>query len=506
MIEADKRQAVFLLHQEGMSTREIARRLQLSRNTVRTILKQKGEVPVRVRKDKIRIDAQRLERLNRECDGWAQRVHEKLVEEEGVQVSYPTVTRWLRQLGLSPDEPSRCDRVPDTPGAEMQHDTSPYRIPLGDTPTRLIASLLYLRYSKRRYLQFLRVFNRFRMKCFLHQALMFWGYAAKVCIIDNTNLARLKGTGRNAVIVPEMAAFAKQHGFRFVCHEKGHANRKAGEERSFWTVETNFFPGRQFSTLEDLNQQALEWATVRLEHRPAAKTGLIPAQAFEQERAALVALPAHLPPPYLVHERKTDQYGYVPFDGNYYWVPRKPGTQSRDVKVLEYSDHLKIYQGRQGLAEYALPPDGVKNKLFSPEGIPKPERQPKHRKRPTEEEEKRLRALSPTVGRYLDFVLGFRSGNERHHFIRQLFVWAERLTPVLFLPVVERALRYGITDLGTLERIAHLSIRQGQRPLPGPEVDESFQEREAYQQGRLTDAPDFSAYDQMLEDEEENDG
>jgi Mu transposase, C-terminal domain len=464
-------------------------------------------MPVRIRQDKIRIEAQLLERLHRECDGWAQRVHEKLVEEEGLQVSYSTVTRLLRQLGLSQNPPSRCNRVPDQPGAEMQHDTSPYRIRLGDTPTRLIGSLLYLRYSKRRYLQFFRVFNRFRMKCFLHQALMFWGYAAEVCIIDNTNLARLRGTGRNAVIVPEMAAFAKEHGFRFGCHEKGHANRKAGEERSFWTVETNFFPGRHFSTLEDLNQQAWEWATVRLEHRPAAKTGLIPAQAFEQERATLVALPAHLPSPYLVHERKTDQYGYVPFDGNYYWMPREPATHGREVRVLEYSDHLKIYQGRQCLAEYALPADGVRNRLFSPEGMPKPEHQPKHRKRPTEEEEKRLRALSPTVGRYLDFVLGSRRSIERHHFLRELFVWAERLTPVLFLPVVERALRYGITDLETLERIARLSIRQGERPLPGVEVDESFQEREAYQQGRLTEAPDFSAYDQMLEGaEEENDG
>src|SRR5215472_1655707 len=106
-------------------------------------------------------------------------------------------------------------------GAEMQHDTSPYRIRLGDTPTKLIASLLYLRYSKRRYLKFFRAFNRFCMKCFLHQALMFWEYAAPICIIDNTNLARLKGTGRKAVIVPEMAAFAQAHGFRFVCHEKG---------------------------------------------------------------------------------------------------------------------------------------------------------------------------------------------------------------------------------------------------------------------------------------------
>jgi hypothetical protein len=466
-------------------------------------------MPVRVRKDKIRIDTELLERLYRECDGWAQRVHEKLVEEEGVPIAYSTLTRLLRELGLSQEQPSRCDRVPDQPGAEMQHDTSSYWIRLGDTPTKLIASLLYLRYSKRRYLRFYRVFNRFRMKCFLHQALMFWGYAAEVCIIDNTNLARLKGTGRNAVMVPEMVAFAREHGFRFVCHEKGHANRKAGEERSFWTVETNFFPGRHFSTLEDLNQQAGEWATVRMEHRPVAKSGLIPAQAFEQERAALIDLPARLPAPYLRHERKIDQYGYVPFDGNYYWVPRQPASPSREVKALEYSDRLQIYQNRQCVAEYPLPSDGVKNRLFSPEGMPKPVRQPKDRKRPTEEEEKRLRALSPTVGNYLDFVLGSRRGIERHHFLRELFVWSERLTPALFLPVVERARRYGITDLATFERIARLWIRQGgEIPLPGAEVEESFEHREAYQQGCLTDAPDFSGYDQWREEaeEEENDG
>ena len=50
----------------------------------------------------------------------------------------------------------------------------------------------------------------------------------------------------NALIVPEMEAFAKQYGFVFRCHEIGHCNRKAGEERSFWTVETNFLPGRTF--------------------------------------------------------------------------------------------------------------------------------------------------------------------------------------------------------------------------------------------------------------------
>jgi len=69
-----------------------------------------------------------------------------------------------------------------------------------------------------------------------------------------------------------------------ICPPANRRNRKAGEERSFWTVETNFLPGRSFQSLEDLNQQALQWATVRMEHRPASKTKLIPAQAFEHER------------------------------------------------------------------------------------------------------------------------------------------------------------------------------------------------------------------------------
>ncbi|MCZ7637695.1 MAG: hypothetical protein M5U12_17645 [Verrucomicrobia bacterium] len=94
--------------------------------------------------------------------------------------------------------------MPDEPGAEMQHDTSPFTVLLSGVPTKLQASLLYLRYSKRRYLQFYRVFDRFRMKCFLHRALVHWAYAPPVCVIDNTNLARWRGPGAQAVMVPEM--------------------------------------------------------------------------------------------------------------------------------------------------------------------------------------------------------------------------------------------------------------------------------------------------------------
>jgi hypothetical protein len=487
-----------------MSLREIVRRLHFSRNTVRSILKQKGEMPLGPRQDKIRIEEDLLRRLHADCKGWIERMHEKLMEEEGLEVSYSTVLRRVHELGLGQGrEQQRCGRVPDIAGAEMQHDTSPYQVELGTTTTGLIASMIYLRYSKRRYLRFYRRFNRFPMKCFLHEALRFWGYAAKICVIDNTNLARLRGSGANAVMVPEMADFAREHGFQFVCHEKGHANRKAGEERSFWTVETNFFPGRSFASLEDLNQQAFQWATVRMEHRPQGPSRIIPAEAFAKERPLLLPIPAHLPAPYVCLERGIDQYGYVALGDNYYWVP---GKERGDVNVFVYSDHLRIYQKRKCLVEYALPADGVRNERISPPGLPAPPHQPNNRKRPTEGEEKRLRALAPAVNEFLDCALATRSGVARHHFVRELFALSQHMTGALFVQTLERALRYRITDIGTLRRIARLSAQQDQMDLHFTvEVDDSFSEREAYEEGRLSEAPDLSVYDQMFEDSDEED-
>ena len=428
-----------------------------------------------------------------------QRIHERLVEEQGIQVGYSTLTRILRDLELSRSQPVRCDRVPDEPGAEMQHDTSLYRLKLGLQWITVIASLLYLRYSKRRYLKFYRVFTRFVMKCFLHEALMFWGYAAARCIIDNTNLARLRGAGSRAIIVPEMEAFSQRYGFQFVCHALDHPNRKAGNERSFWTVETNFLPGRTFRSLEDLNAQARQWATERMEQRVQTKARVIPAQLFEHERLYLHPLPAHLPAPYQTHQRVTDQYGYVAFGANYYWVP---GTRREEVKVLQYADVLKIFGHSECLAEYALPPDGTRHQHYSPGGEPKPRHQPRKRRRDAKLEEQHLRAMGQDVSAYLDFALA-APGVQRHRFTRELFALSRQLTSAVFGQTARRAHRYRIVDLATLRRIAWLCLSQEGHVLPEPEVDEDFQQRPAYQEGYLTDQPDLSVYDQGSEAQDE---
>jgi len=499
MINQDKRAAIYRLHEEGMGVHKIARSLHVNRGTVREIIEQRGVMPESARKDRIDLDPELLVKLYKDCDGWVQRIHEILTEEKGVEIGYSTLTSKIRELELGTSKNQRSGQVPDKPGEEMQQDTSPYQVKLGDRLVLVQASLVYYRYSKIRYLRFYRSFNRFKMKCFFHEALTFWNYAAGICIIDNTNLARLHGTGKNAVIVPEMEQFAKQYGFAFVCHEIRHSNRKAGNERGFFTVVTNFFAGRKFEDMEDLNQQAFSWATVRSANRPTGKTRLIPAAAFEYEKPYLNELPVYVEPPYLVHQRRTDQYGYASFDGNFYWIP---GIKRFDVKVLQYSDYLRIYYKRKLLGEYEMPSEGVKNEKIYPKGQSKPKHQPKYRKKPTAHEERVLRATSEEVNAYLNFAIK-KGGRQKHRFIRQLYGLHRKLAPSLFIRTIKRALKYRITDAQTIERIAILLMEEGTYDVPSVQIDHEFTGRESYLDGRFTSDVDLSVYDKMMEEQDE---
>jgi hypothetical protein len=235
-----------------------------------------------------------------------------------------------------------------------------------------------------------------------------------------------------------------------------------------------------------------------MENRPASKTGLVPAVVFQSERSYLTPLPPELPAPYCSLERGTDAYGYIAVEGNYYWVP---GTKREDVKVLRYAERLKIYQHRTCVAEYPLPADGVKNARFHPEGSLPPRHLPKHRKHGSQHEEQRLRALGPEVAAYLDYALA-TPGVRRHRFLRELLALSRKVTLTVFVQTIERALRYRVVLIGTLERIAWLCTSQGQPSLPSAEVDENFCERPAYQEGYLTDEPDLSLYDELPREEE----
>ena len=225
---------------------------------------------------------------------------------------------------------------------------------------------------------------------------------------------------------------------------------------------------------------------------------MIPAEAFEFEKTYLTRLPEAVSPPYLEFQRGIDEYGYVSFDGNFYWTP---GTGRHEVKVLRYPDHIKIYHRRELLIEYLLPPVKVKNEKFYPPDRPKPSHEPRNRKNRTGEEEQILRSISETLDTYLNLALKEQPVGQKHRFVRKLFQLSRRLSPGLFEKAVSRALSYRVCDPDTIYRIAVLQMKEANYELPCVAVDEDFVNRPSYLEGRFTDSVDLTRYNSPGEDE-----
>ncbi len=499
MIDEEKRTAIKVLYGEGKGKKQIARLLNLSPKTVRNFLAQSPDSAVHPRGDKKEIDPDMLRRLYEKCDGFVQRVHETLTDTEGIDIGYSTLTRLIREHGIGQRVHTRCHQVDEIPGEEMQHDTSPYQVRIDSEVKNVIASGLYMRWCKMRYVKFYLHFNRFKMKCFLYEALRFWGYSARICVIDNTNLAVLSGTGKEAVFNPEMKAFARPYGFTWLAHEKGHSNRKAGIERNFRTIETNFFSGRTFESLEDLNAQAFAWATSHYARRPLSKSRLIPVDLFEHEKPDLIKLPSYIERPYQLHHRDIDQYGYIAFDANYYWIP---GTRRGKASVIEYPDRIKIFTEHQSPIEYPLPPAEVKHEKFAPPGARTNPYEPKNIKKPCHEEEAYLRGLGRPIGEYLDFALSVDAGvRQKPRFIRHLYGLCRNTAPELFTAALQRALKYRLADMERLKRIIYQLMHQGLYHLPEIALHKEYEQREAYQAGRFSREAAFNVH--HYQDEED---
>jgi len=429
-----------------------------------------------------------LEQLYRDCNGYIQRMHELLTEEHGIPIGYSSLSRLVRDKGLGVEYKRRACHVPDVPGGEMQHDTSEHKVRIGGSQRKIISSGIYLRYSKMRYVRFYRRFNRFTMKCFFDEALRHWGYCARNCIIDNTHLAILYGSGSSAVMCPEMIGFADNYGFIWKAHAIGHADRKAGTERNFYTVETNFLPGRTFDSLEHMNIQAIQWATVRYAQRPQAKTKLIPVALFETEKSTLIKLPDYISVPSIQHLRHIDQYGYLSFDGNYYHVPES--LKKRIVTVLQYADNLGIMDGMTEVIRHRIAADGIKNeRIVEPGHIPLPRYAPKNRKLSCEQEDKKLREMGETFAHYLDQAKSPQSGVKQHPaFVRGLYALSRHLGASLLGRALKRAMAYNVFNLGAIERIAGQFIEiSAEKSANLIDAAEDYQKRSTYREGQYTD-------------------
>ena len=277
MLSQSQRTTILELRAQGVSKREIARVLNISRLSVRKVLRaNSAAVPTLSRPEKAEPYRQQILELLDSCKGNLVRVQEELAV-SGAHLSYSTLTAFCRRHGIGQQPIVPSGNYHFQPGEEIQHDTSPHELELGGQRRKVQTASAVLCYSRMLFFQMYPTFTRFDAKVFLTDALRYFGGVASRVVIDNTHLVVLHGTGREMVPVPEMAAFAERFGFQFVAHELGDANRSARVERPFWFVEQNFLAGRRFANWQDLNQQARQW--VRSRERPPTRNISVPCRA-----------------------------------------------------------------------------------------------------------------------------------------------------------------------------------------------------------------------------------
>ena len=447
MLTQAQRITILELSTQGVSKREIARVLEISRVAVRKVLRSNSTaVPELQRAEKAEPHRQQILELFDQCKGNLVRVHEELLA-AGAELSYPALTAFCRRHGIGQAPPAASGQYHFEPGEEMQHDTSPHDVELGGRKRKVQTSSAVLCYSRMLFFQCYPNFRRFDCKVFLTDALRYFSGAAARVMIDNTHVVVLRGTGREMIPVPEMEAFGERFGFQFVAHELGHANRSARVERPFSFIEGNFLAGRTFASWEDLNQRAREWCD-KVNSTYKKHLRAVPRELFAMERLHLKPLPAWIPEVYRLHQRLVDIEGYVALNSNRYSVPLE--WIGRRVEVRETRDKIEIQLDARRLVTHRRIAEAEHQRVMLAEHRP-PRGQRAARPDPHPEEQ----AIVTVAPELADYVADLKQHGRKGITLalRQLLRLVREYPREPLLGAVREAARYGLYDLDRLERM-----------------------------------------------------
>lgn len=461
MIDSETRAVILTLSRKGHGIREIGRMLGHSRAAVRQVLRRgSDEVPHSERAERAAEHIELIAELYRRCEGNRIRVQEELAA-QGIPLAYSTLTAACRRhdIGVVPKRPKGSYDF--EPGEEMQHDTSPHDVVIGGAKRRVQCAALALCYSRMHFAQVYPTFNRFYCKLFLTEAFRYFDGVAGTCMIDNTHVVIAYGTGSEAVPAPEMAAFAEHFGFVFKAHRVGDANRSARVENPFYYIERNFYPGRTFTDLADLNRQLADWCRQK-SLRTLRTVGTRPIDLYETERRHLRPLPGFIPEVYRLHQRIVDLAGYIHLHSNRYSVPA--AFIGRRLEIRETGDRVLVFDGPRRVAAHERKPEGACQRVTLPEHCPEGRRHPRKQHEPPVPEEAVLRAAAPELGALLD-ALRRRHGRSVRR-IRLLHrMYLDYPTGAL-CAAARDALTYGLTDLARIERMTLRRIAGDYFQLP----------------------------------------
>jgi transposase len=357
-------------HKQGISRRQIAKELHISRNTVRKILcqhhrhREEGHDILQVKRPALRpskLDEyvpkiQAL--LSTYPNATGQRIYEEL-RAKGYQGGISILREKLRQLRPKPkSEP--VVRFETDPGEQGQMDWSPYRLKLKDGSRLQVVCFSYvLGFSRRQYIDFCLRRDFYTLIRRHQQAFSYFGGVPEHCLYDSEKTVVLRWEANQPIFNPAFLQFITHYDCRPVACARGRAKTKGKVEAPFQYVENNLLNARTFEGLDDLRSTARWWLANRSDPHIHDTTHRAPLELFlAEEASALQPLPRH---PYDTSEvgfRVCNMDGFIDWVSNRYSVPYEHvgdimTVKASETEVIVYSPEIKEVARHERLADSA---------------------------------------------------------------------------------------------------------------------------------------------------------
>jgi transposase len=348
------------LHRQGLSVTAIARRTGRDPKTIRKYIERGLEPPVygprqvgRPNKLVPYIDYLR-ERVTAFPDLSAVRLTREL-RERGYVGGYTAVKRHVAAI-RPVNAPKPFEVRFETPaGHQAQVDFARFVVTFEDEPgvTRIIWLFsLVLGHSRHLVARFvLHQDLQTLLRCHMAAFEAIGGVPIEI-LYDRMKTA-VTGENHEGHIVynRSLVALAKHFGFLPRACRPYRAKTKGKVERPFSYIRQDFFLGRSFRNLDDLNEQLQDWLGIVANVRLHGTTQRIVSEAFAAEKPELQPLPAVPFDTLLKLERRVSHDGLVSIGGNYYSVPDRT---RRVVEVHQLPDTIRILDGGRLVATHPV--------------------------------------------------------------------------------------------------------------------------------------------------------
>jgi len=346
------------LHRQGLSVSAIARRLDLDRKTVRKYIARGLEPPLYgPRSPRPQVVDPYLEFLRDRLRAYPQLTATRLwreIKPLGFSGSYSAVKEAIR--GLRPAMPTSFEhRFETAAGEQAQVDFAQFRTVFADDPGQTVALWLFtlvLGYSRYLWGEFvwhqdLLTVLRSHVRAFAALG----GVPAEI-LYDRMKTAVLNEVSEGIIYNARLQALAKHYGFTPRACAAYRAKTKGKVERPYRYIRQDFFLGRTFRDLEDLNAQFREWLDTVANDRRHGTTHRPIAVAFADEQAALQPLPQLPFNTVMVLERGYSRDGMVSYNGNAYSVP--DGVRGQRLEIQVSLSEVQIFADSTLVAAHAL--------------------------------------------------------------------------------------------------------------------------------------------------------